>query len=153
MKKIIMMLVGLCCISCLAFAAEPVDFTYKSIKIGDSYDQMTKALGETSTEIDKVIAGKELTYYIYKDTRVGIVKADNSIADIRIGDKTYEARNGVKLGATPYKILKEFGKANRQHYYNQICYIYQNPNDAKEKLILDITEGYLREIRITNLDE
>lgn len=152
MKRILLCLLLLLSFGGTALAAQAEDFSYQGLRLGDSHAQMLEKLREPRTDIDKVVGGKNITYYFYKDTRIGIDGKKDAIVDMRIGDKAYVAKNGVKLGATPHKILKEYGKCSREHVEGHIYYIYHNEEDPAQKLMFDISEGHLGEIRITDLD-
>lgn len=138
--------------SSLALAAKAEDFTYRGVALGDGYDQMAKALGAPGVDIDHMVGGRRMTYYIYRDVRIGVDAASGEIADIRIADKKYEALNGVKLGATPHKIIQEYGAAKKERIGGHTYYIYRNAAKPEERLMLDVSAGYLEEIRITRLN-
>lgn len=57
------------------------------------------------------------------------------IVDMIIVDDTYNHNDKLKL-AWFYKIEQVFGKADRQMFEGNTCYIYKN--EAKEKLIIQI---------------
>ena len=73
------------------------------------------------------------------------------IVDMIIVDDTYNHNDKLKTGMTSYKIEQVFGKADRQMFEGNTCYIYKN--EAKEKLIIQVepTDKYLESFRITNL--
>jgi hypothetical protein len=91
---------------------------------------------------------------MYKDdTKIGFDTIHNQVVDIQIGDKNYVDANGIKIGATPYKMQKVYGKSTRTMLGGKLFYIYVNEKDKQEKLLLqlDPDEGYLTGFRITNL--
>lgn len=151
-KKVLLICLCAMGISLHAFAAEPEDFTYRGLKLGDDHQTMIDQLGEPRVDVDHIVGDQVVTYYIYRDTRIGIDMETKKIVDIRIADKDYTAENGVKLGATPHKLIKEYGKAKRERIGGRIFYIYHQVLKPEEKLMLEISEGFLAEIRITNLN-
>lgn len=151
MKKFIVCFLFLMLFSSVVFAASGSDFSYQGLKLGDDYDTMIQKLGSPRTDISHLLEDRVVTYYFYKDTRLGIDEVSKKIVDIRIADKAYSAENGVKLGATAHKIMKEYGKVVKEKVKGQVYYIYYNEDNPKEKLMLDVSPGYLEEIRITDL--
>ena len=91
-------------------------------------------------------------YYVYKNNnKIGINNDTKKIVDMIIVDDTYNHNDKLKTGMTSYKIEQVFGKADRQMFEGNTCYIYKN--EAKEKLIIQVepTDKYLESFRITNL--
>lgn len=150
MKKIIWAALLVICFQTAAFAAASEDFSYQGLRLGDSASDMQKIFGETKTTSEQLAAGHWVTYYIYKQARVGIDDETQAVVDIRSTDKSYDAKNGVKIGATNHKILKEYGKASKEWLGGRQYYIYR---DGEQRLMFDVSPGYLREIRLTSLSE
>lgn len=150
-KKFVVCFMVLMGFSFHVFAASGNDFSYQGIKLGDDYDAMVLKLGAPRSDMSRLLEDRLVTYYFYKDTRLGIDEVSKEIVDIRIADKAYTAENGIRLGATAHKIMKEYGKAVKEKVKGQVYYIYYNEDNPKEKLMLDVSPGYLEEIRITDL--
>ena len=112
---------------------------------GEKYLEKNKmmamhSVGRASIHESKLI---HLSYKPKNDTK--------KIVDMIIVDDTYNHNDRLKTGMTSYKIEQVFGKADRQMFEGNTCYIYKN--EAKEKLIIQIepTDKYLESFRITNL--
>lgn len=152
-KKIVVCVAILVCMVSTAFAAEAIDFSYKGVDLGDNYDVMVEKLGEPIVDFTYVVNDQVVVYYMYHhhDVRVGMDVETGKIVDIRIGDKSYETDKGIKLGATPHKILKTYGKTERVKIGSHIYYVYHNEAKTTQCLYLEVDQGYLEEIRITNL--
>ena len=148
MKRIFWITLFLMCFTGNIFASSREDFCCKDIRLGDSHQMVIDKLGQPKVDIEKIVEDRMIVYYIYKDFKVGIDKAKDTVVDMRLNDRDYTIKNGVKLGATPHKILKEYGKTTRERKNGHMYYIYYNEN---QKLMFDISAGYLEEIRITSL--
>lgn len=155
LKKIILCIIVVFTFAATVLAAAPEDFTYKGIKLGDTYETMVAKIGQPRVNFDYIVKDNVVTYYFYKgnDMRIGIDQFTNKIVDIRVSDKEYITEKGVQIGATSHKILKEYGPANKEKINGHIYYIYKNPQDEKQQLLLDVSQGDLEEFRITTLAE
>lgn len=139
------------CVSSV-YAAEAGDYQYKGLEIGDSYEQMVEKLGRYRSEISHLEEKNMLTYYFYGEDRIGIDRETEKIVDIRISDKSYEAGHGVKIGATLYKLHQVYGKGEKVKMKGKLYYVYPKLAEPGQRLMLDVSEGSLQEIRITVLD-
>ena len=137
--------------TCAALAADLGALTYHGVRLGDAREAVLEQLGKPRAEIERTLDGKQMLYYFYADDRVGLDLADGRVADIRIVDRKFEAPGGVKLGATTYKIFKEYGKAEKVRESGQFYYVYRTADGAR--VLLDVSAGHLEEIRLTNLAE
>lgn len=154
LKKILSITILCMMMMMQVFAAEKVDFSYRGVEIGTSYEAMTSKIGQPRMDISHLTDTAVVTYYIYgenNDTRIGIDETTKSVVDIRISDKSYETEKGVKIGATLYKLNKVYGKGEKERIGGKVYYVYQQ--NEKERLMLDISQGYLNEIRITVLEK
>ena len=156
MKKvlIVMVLCLFCATATAAAATIAEDFAYKGIALGDSYEKMIKILGEPLYDNQLLSQGAMVTYYTYKDKlQIGVAVKNNSVVDIQIKSDRYEARDGVKLGATPYKLAKVYGKVERTFINGETYYIYTSEKNRQNRLMLQAepTARYLLSIRITSL--
>lgn len=136
---------------CVAAAADLNALTYHGVRLGESREAALEKLGKPRAEIERTVAGRRLIYYFYADDRVGVDLADGRVADIRVADRAFEAPGGVKLGATAHKIFREYGKAQKTREGGQSYYVYRTADGAR--ILLDVSAGYLEEIRLTNLSE
>lgn len=156
MKKVFIVLVLCLCFVTVTAAAATVaeDFSYKGVALGDSYEKMIKNFGEPLYDKQILSQGTMVTYYTYKDKlQIGIAVKNNSVVDIQIKNDRYEARDGVKLGATAYKLTKVYGKVGRTFINGETYYIYTSEKNRWNRLMLQAepTDGYLLSIRITSL--
>ncbi|WP_455577415.1 hypothetical protein [Anaerosinus sp.] len=154
LKKILSITILCMILTIHGFAAEKIDFSYRGIELGGSYEEMVNKIGQPRMDISHLTDTAVVTYYIYgenNDTRIGIDEATKKVVDIRISDKTYESEKGVKIGATLYKLNKAYGKGEKERIGGKVYYIYQQ--NEKDRLMLDISQGYLNEIRITTLEQ
>ncbi|MFA6850225.1 MAG: hypothetical protein WCS30_07715 [Selenomonadaceae bacterium] len=156
MKKVLIVMVFclLCATATAAAATIAEDFAYKGVALGDSYEKMIKILGEPLYDKQLLSQGAMVTYYTYKDKlQIGVAVKNNSVVDIQIKSDRYEARDGVKLGATPYKLAKVYGKVKRTFINGETYYIYTSEKNRQNRLMLQAepTDRYLLSIRITSL--
>lgn len=136
---------------CTAWTADLNTLDYHGVRLGDTRAQALEKLGKPRAEIERTVEGRRLLYYFYADDRVGVDLADGRVADIRIADLKFEAPGGVRLGATPHKIFKEYGKAEKTRESGQAYYVYRMADGAR--VLMDVSAGYLMEIRLTNLSQ
>ena len=156
MLKKIFIILSLC-LSVYATAGAAVqseDFSCRGLHIGDTYDQMKVAFGEPRYDMDRLVQGVMIRYYMYPhEVQVGLDLRTKTIRDIQIKDKDYVARDGIKIGATPYKIKQVYGQTQKEMIEGSVYYIYRSGQKDEVRLLLqtDPTEGYLEAFRLTNL--
>ena len=145
------------CLSVYATAAAAVqseDFSCRGLYIGDTYEQMKAAFGEPRYDMDRLVQGVMIRYYMYPhEVQVGLDLRTKTVRDIQIKDRDYVARDGIKLGATPYKIKQVYGQTQKEMIEGSVYYIYRSGQKDQARLLLqtDPTEGYLEAFRLTNL--
>ena len=103
---------------------------------------------------DRSVFGIRVKYYTFReDFVVGVTPKDGRVVDIVIRNRDYTGRDGVRWGATPYKIAQVFGKVDRQFIDGVTWYIYQNPSAPGERLMLEaaMPGATLLSWRITSL--
>lgn len=130
------------------------DFSCRSLVIGDDESKVAAIFGEPLYEKNVCIAGifvKECDYA--DDFTIGIARSTGKVIDMISRGKKYEARNGVRYGATPGWIAKTYGKVPRRMLDGNIFYIYTNPRDRFQHLMIqaDAGDGHLLVLRITGL--
>jgi hypothetical protein len=148
-KKIIIAACLFFALAAPAHAAEKIE--YEGVKLGDTYAAMEEKLGESIVDTTHHAGGKKVVYYMYKhnDVAVGIDAASGKVCDIIISDKDYVLGNGIRFGATPHKILKEYGACAKRRINKLTYYVYE----AEEgKIYFEVNEGYLTKLRFTSLD-
>lgn len=153
-----MFFLGLFLVLPMAAAAQsallPEDFTIKGIALGDSEEKIFAAFGKPDFEKERMVWDIHMRYYTFpKGYEVGIAVDTGRVADILVKSKDYTARAGVRYGATAYKIRMTFGEKQRTFLDGNVCYVYENPQDGRQRLILGIepTDGSLRSWRLTSL--
>ena len=132
----------------------PEDFTVKGIALGDSEEKMLAAFGKPDFDKERMVWDIHMRYYAFpKGYEVGIAVDTGKVADMLVKSKDYTARAGVRYGATAYKIRTTFGEKERTFLDGSVCYVYENPQDQHQRLILsvDATDGSLCSWRLTSL--
>ena len=132
------------------------DFGCKGVMLGEKVDlpKMEKAFGKVLFDKERSVFGLKIKYYVF---RYGIEVGANSaekIVDIVIKDEEYQARNGVRYGATSAKIARVFGqKASKEFIGGQIWCIFLHPEEKYSRLLLemDTEKNALASFRITSL--
>ena len=162
MKRMILfvLVLSLCMLSAVSYAAkkagslQPVDFTYKGLALGDDVAAMTEKLGEADFDTDIVVLDQTVKGYVYgPDLKIGVDPRYNKVVAIICKDKEYQARDGVTYGSTRAKLQQVYGKADRLKRDGDIYYVYRNPEDEKQKLMLSMetTNYYVESLLITSL--
>ena len=132
----------------------PEDFTVKGIALGDSEEKMLAAFGKPDFDKERMVWDIHMRYYAFPNGyEVGIAVDTGKVADMLVKSKDYTARAGVRYGATAYKIRTTFGEKERTFLDGRVCYVYENPQDQHQRLILsvDATDGSLCSWRLTSL--
>jgi hypothetical protein len=135
-------------------AAEPADFICKGVALGDPETKMLTAFGKPLFDREAVTMGMHMKYYTFpKGYVVGVAVKTGKVLDIVIKDEDYMARDGVKRGATPYRIRQVYGNVERTFLDGEKFYIYANPVHPHQRLLLaaDTMDNYLLWQRITEL--
>jgi len=139
-------------LSPVALAAIPEDFSCRGVYLGTAEAEMLKVFGEPMFDKDKNVYGQKVKYYEYKDDiTVGV--SGGKVVDFLIKNEKYEARDGIRYGATAYYIRKVFGEKERTMLDGTVYYIYDNPANGRERLLIESAddEGTLKSMRITSL--
>ena len=135
-----------------ALASE--DFTVKGIALGDSEEKMLAAFGKPDFDKERMVWDIHMRYYAFPHGyEVGVAVDTGKVADMLVKSKDYTARAGVRYGATAYKIRTTFGEKERTFLDGSVCYVYENPQDQRQRLILsvDAADGSLCSWRLTSL--
>lgn len=138
------------------FAAVPEDFACRGVALGSAVTEasLAEVFGPPLFDQDRGVFGIRVKYYTFReDFVIGVTPKDGRVVDIVIRDRAYAGRDGVRCGATPYKITQVFGKVERQFIDGVTWYIYQNPITPKERLMLEaeMPGATLLSWRITSL--
>lgn len=162
MKRIVMcvLVLCMCMLSATALAAkktgslQPEDFAYKGVALGDDAASLTEKLGEADFDTDIVVLDQTVKAYIYgSDLKIAVDPRNNKVVAILCKDKDYKAREGVTYGSTRAKLLQVYGKGDKLKQDGEIYYVYRNPEDEKQKLMLSLetTNYYVESFLITSL--
>lgn len=162
MKRIVMcvLVLCMCMLSAAALAAkktgslQPEDFAYKGVALGDDAASLTEKLGEADFDTDIVVLDQTVKAYIYgSDLKIAVDPRNNKVVAILCKDKDYKAREGVTYGSTRAKLLQVYGKGDKLKRDGEIYYVYRNPEDEKQKLMLSLetTNYYVESFLITSL--
>ena len=150
----------MCMLSATALAAkktgslQPEDFAYKGVALGDDAASLTEKLGEADFDTDIVVLDQTVKAYIYgSDLKIAVDPRNNKVVAILCKDKDYKAREGVTYGSTRAKLLQVYGKGDKLKRDGEIYYVYRNPEDEKQKLMLSLetTNYYVESFLITSL--
>lgn len=162
MKRIVMcvLVLCMCMLSATALAAKKTgslqaeDFAYKGVALGDDAASLTEKLGEADFDTDIVVLDQTVKAYIYgSDLKIAVDPRNNKVVAIFCKDKDYKARDGVTYGSTKAKLLQVYGKGDKLKRDGEIYYVYRNPEDEKQKLMLSLetTNYYVESFLITSL--
>lgn len=162
MKRIVMcvLVLCMCMLSATALAAkktgslQPEDFAYKGVALGDNAASLTEKLGEADFDTDIVVLDQTVKAYIYgSDLKIAVDPRNNKVVAILCKDKDYKARDGVTYGSTRAKLLQVYGKGDKLKRDGEMYYVYRNPEDEKQKLMLSMetTNYYVESFLITSL--
>lgn len=162
MKRIVMcvLVLCMCMLSVTALAAkktgslQPEDFAYKGVALGDNAASLTEKLDEADFDTDIVVLDQTVKAYIYgSDLKIAVDPRNNKVVAILCKDKDYKAREGVTYGSTRAKLLQVYGKGDKLKRDGEIYYVYRNPEDEKQKLMLSLetTNYYVESFLITSL--
>lgn len=162
MKRIVMcvLVLCMCMLSATALAAkktgslQPEDFAYKGVALGDNAASLTEKLGEADFDTDIVVLDQTVKAYIYgSDLKIAVDPRNNKVVAILCKDKDYKARDGVTYGSTRAKLMQVYGKGDKLKRDGDIYYVYRNPEDEKQKLMLslDTVNYYVESFLITSL--
>lgn len=141
--------------STAAFAATDEDFSFKGLRLGDSYETMVEKLGEPDFDTDMYLRGVQVIRYTYSaDQKIYLDAKDKKVVEMFCKSKHYVGPHGVTYGATRAGLTKAFGKSEHKHLDGNVYYIYYNPAASKEKLLISMEpeQLYLLSWTYTSLD-
>lgn len=132
---------------------QDADFSCRGVALGDTEETLFKVWGEPLFDKTETRQGVSVKVYVYKDDYTAAVDKSGRVVDFIIKNDRYEARNGIRLGATSYWIQKTYGKAERQRIDGGAYYVYTRKDHPHDHLLLgiDSQDGYLTSWRITSL--
>jgi hypothetical protein len=122
----------------------PEDFVVRGVTLGETADEaaIAKAFGTPLFDTEKSVFGIRVKYYTFKKKfSVGVSVSTGKVVDIVIEDRDYEARDGVRYGATPHRIAAVYGKNGREQIAGLTWNVYRNPEKPGQKLMIEIEPG------------
>ncbi|MCR5175612.1 MAG: hypothetical protein K6C05_02040 [Anaerovibrio sp.] len=130
--------------STVALAAQPEDFSFKGLHLGDSVEQMKAILGEPDFDTEMFHRGVPVIRYTYSaDQKIYVSASDKKVVEMFCKSKHYIGPHNVTYGATRSGITKAFGNAEHKQLNGSIYYIFYNPANRKNKMMLELeTEKY-----------
>jgi hypothetical protein len=130
------------------------DFVCNTVTLGDEDDKVIAAFGTPIYDRTVRISGilvKECDFN--GEFTVGFAVSTGKVVDITIKNKKYEARNGVRYGATSAWIQQTYGVKKPRRIDGNKFYVYDNPKDRFQHLMLQMNtdDNSLMVMRITAL--
>ena len=130
------------------------DFACHTVTLGDDDDKVIAAFGAPIFDRTVRSAGilvKECDFA--GDFTIGFAVNTGKVVDITIKNKKYEARNGVRYGATASWIQQTYGTKKARRIDGNKFYVYDNPKDRFQHLMLQMNaeDNSLLVMRITAL--
>lgn len=123
----------------ISLAAVPEDFSFKGLRLGDSVEQMVERLGEPDFDTEMYLRGVPVIRYTYSaDQRVYVSAADKRVVEIFCKSKQYVGPHGVCYGATRAGLTRAFGQSEHKRLAGNIYYMYYNPANGQEKMLLEM---------------
>ena len=130
------------------------DFICNTVALGDDDAKVIEAFGTPIYDRTVRIAGilvKECDFT--GDFTIGFAVNTGKVVDITIKNKKYEARNGVRYGATAAWIQQTYGAKKARRIDGNKFFVYDNPKDRFQHLMLQMNteDNSLLVMRITAL--
>ena len=94
-----------------------------------------------------------MTYLTYTNLQIWLNRKSGQIVYLKIEDRDTQTARGVKVGATSYKVIKEYGQPQKQMIKGHMYYIYRLNAADSYRLLFDLTEGYVNRIILTHLPD
>ena len=150
MRRMLFVIVLLLLFWCPPAAARPAgrvlpeDFAVRGVVLDEPTDEvrLIDVFGPVLFDDEKSVFGFRVKYYTFKKKYVvGIAPSTGRVVDIVIEDRDYAARDGVRYGATPYRIREVYGSKERTQIGGLTWYVFTNPDRPKERLMLEAEPG------------
>ncbi|MBQ1614636.1 MAG: hypothetical protein II089_08340 [Selenomonas sp.] len=130
------------------------DFSCQGVMLGDSESVLQSKWGEPLYDKTAIKQGVTIKTYVYKNGyEASVSPKTGMVVDFVVDMEKYEARDGVRKGATKYWLEKVYGKQQRQYIEGNCYLIFNRPGFPHQHLMLliDPEDGQLRELKITAL--
>lgn len=133
---------------------ETKDFSFQGLNILSAKDEdIIAKMGEPKRKNVDDIGNPALTHLLYRNTYIKVYNDTGKIAYIKIEDRDYKTVRGISVGATPYKVVKEYGQPEKVNVNGHIYYVYKLTDVIGYRLMFDMTDGFVGRIIFTNLKE
>ena len=120
------------------------DFAIHGLKLGASAEEMQQLLGEPMFDTEMVQAGVRVKRYTYAPDLKGYMSQETGrVLEIFCKEEKYQARDGVAYGATRAKLNNVYGEAEHRQIGGLIYYIYRNPENQQQRLMVQIDNDHL----------
>lgn len=155
MKKIIVFLACVLLLinanSCLA-AITQEDLAVNGVRLLSSrYEDVLAKFGEPKRKSADENGQPPLTHLAYAGFHASVVSDTGKLVYMMVDNSDYSTIRGVKVGATPYKVIQAYGQPQKMNLRGHIYYVYNTEPAGDTHLIFDMTEGYASKIIFTNL--
>lgn len=128
------------------------DLTINGVTLLSSkYDDVLAKLGEPKRKSIDEEGQPPLTHLAYVGFQASLITASGQVVYMMIDNSDYSTVRGVKIGATPYKVVKAYGQPQKSIIDGHVYYIYNTEPASESHLVFDMTAGYASKIIITNL--
>nr|WP_092072497.1 hypothetical protein [Dendrosporobacter quercicolus]NSL48511.1 hypothetical protein [Dendrosporobacter quercicolus DSM 1736]SDM42966.1 hypothetical protein SAMN04488502_104220 [Dendrosporobacter quercicolus] len=154
--KVVFLLIVLllCNAAAVSAAISAVDLAVNEIRpAASSYADVIAKFGYSKKQIVDTKHQPPVTYLIYSGLRIGLSGQEGPVAVLQLDTGQYQTSRGVKIGATAYKVIKEYGQPDQQIINGHRYFIYQLESAPEQRLIFDMSEGYVTKIIMTSLTD
>lgn len=145
----ITMLIAALAANCFASVCQQ-DFTINGINLNDKYEKIIQVMGKPTKQIEDE-GQLSLIHLSYPGLKISVKNKEGKIVYIMADTADYQTHRGVKIGATPYKVMKAYGQPAKAIIKGHIYYIYDTDPQSGDRLVFDMTNGYVSKIILTNM--
>lgn len=154
-KICFVLLILIMVLSSVCFAAiTQDDFTLNGVNLVNSkYDDVIAKIGVPKKKTFDEQGEQPRTYLTYSGLQVWMDNKSGQLAYMKADGNDYQTTRGIKVGGTPYKIIKEYGEPQKQKIKGHLYYIYKMNPESAYRLVFDMTEGFVSKIILTSLPD
>ena len=130
------------------------DFSCQGVMLGDKESVLQSKWGEPLYDKITQKQGVRIKTYVYKNGyEASISPKTGQVVDFVVDMEKYEARDGVRKGATKYWLEKVYGRQQRRYIEGSCYLIFNRPGYPHQHLLLLVNpeDGQLLELKITAL--
>lgn len=154
-KVVFLLIVILLCTTGAGSAAiNTADLTINGISLLKSnYADVIAKFGYSKKQIADTKYQPPVHHLIYSGIRIGVKDKEGPVVLLQIDAGRYQTSRGVKIGGTAYKVIKEYGQPDQQTINGHRYFIYRSDSVPEQRLIFDMSEGYVTKIIMTSLED